>query len=42
MSAVRGDEAASPAALRPMRDGDLDAVVAIEATILVGLVASHP
>ncbi len=30
MSAVRGDEAASPAALRPMRDGDLDAVVAIE------------
>ena len=30
MSAVRGDEAASPAALRPMRESDLDAVVSIE------------
>jgi ribosomal-protein-alanine N-acetyltransferase len=30
MSAVREDEVAPAASLRPMRDGDLDAVVAIE------------
>lgn len=30
MSAVRGGEASSPVALRPMRESDLDAVMAIE------------